>query len=74
MLNEEKIVLMVTHDPMLALMGDRRIVIQNGGIHRIIETTPAEQAILSEIEALDTKVQSMRQMLRQGESLENFQF
>jgi ABC-type lipoprotein export system ATPase subunit len=74
LLNEDKIVLMATHDPMLALMGDRRIVIKNGGIHRVIETNDRERAILSNIEALDFKVQSMRHMLRQGESLEHFGF
>ncbi|WP_370362804.1 ATP-binding cassette domain-containing protein [Desulfopila sp. IMCC35008] len=74
LLNEDKIVLMATHDPMLALMGDRRIVIKNGGIHKVIDTDNRERAILSNIEALDRKVQSMRQMLRQGESLEYFSF
>jgi ABC-type lipoprotein export system ATPase subunit len=74
LLNEEKIVLMATHDPMLALMGDRRIVIKNGGIHKVIETDDRERAILTDIEALDRKVQSMRQLLRQGESLEHFSF
>lgn len=74
LLNEDKIVLMATHDPMLALMGDRRIVIKNGGIHKVIDTDDRERAILSNIEALDRKVQSMRQMLRQGESLEHFSF
>ncbi len=69
LLQEDKIVLMATHDPMLALMGDRRIVIKNGGIYKIIETNDSERAILSEIEALDMKVQLMRQMVRQGKSL-----
>jgi ABC-type lipoprotein export system ATPase subunit len=74
LLSEDKIVLMATHDPMLALMGDRRIVIKNGGIHAIIETDDKERAILTDIEKLDKKVQDMRQMLRLGESLENFKF
>ncbi len=74
LLNEEKIVLMVTHDPMLALMGNRRIVIKNGGIYKIIETSEKERAILSDIEALDLKAQSIRQMLRRGESLDHFDF
>ena len=38
LLSEDKVVLMATHDPILALMGDKRIVIKNGGIHKIIET------------------------------------
>lgn len=34
LLSEEKIVLMATHDPVLALMADRRIVIKNGASQR----------------------------------------
>ena len=74
LLSEDKIVLMATHDPMLALMGDKRVVIKNGGIHKIIETTDSERAILKDIEKLDNKVQNMRQLLRNGDKLESFQF
>ncbi len=69
LLAEEKIVLMATHDPVLALMGNRRIVIKNGGIDKVIETTEEEKEILSEIEELDRKVQNMREKLRKGEKL-----
>jgi len=69
LLAEEKIVLMATHDPVLALMGNRRIVIKNGGIHKVIETTDEEKEILTEIEELDRKVQVMREKLRNGEKL-----
>ena len=69
LLAEEKIVLMATHDPVLALMGNRRIVIKNGGILKVIETTEEEKEILSEIEELDKKVQEMREKLRNGEKL-----
>ena len=40
LVSSDKIVLMATHDPTLALLADRRIVIQNGGIFKIIETSP----------------------------------
>lgn len=60
---------MATHDPVLALMGNRRIVIKNGGIRKIIETTDEEKEILTEIEELDRKVQTMREKLRNGEKL-----
>ncbi len=72
LLAEEKIVLMATHDPVLALMGDRRIVIKNGGIHKVIETTEEEKEILVEIEELDRKVMSMREKLRNGEKLTSY--
>jgi ABC-type lipoprotein export system ATPase subunit len=74
LLNEEKIVLMATHDPVLALMGDRRIVIKNGGIHKVIETDENERFILTDIEKLDLKVMKMREMLRAGDRLTEFVF
>ncbi len=69
LVGEEKIVLMATHDPILALMGDRRIVIKNGGIHKIIETSEEERNILSDLEKMDNFMLSMRTQLRQGDIL-----
>ena len=40
----------------------------------VIDTDDNERAILSDIEVLDKKVQAMRQMLRNGERLEDFKF
>lgn len=74
LLSQDKIVLMATHDPMLALLGDKRIVIKNGGIHKIIKTSEEERAMLSEIEAVDQKVQNLRTSLRQGEILNSESF
>jgi ABC-type lipoprotein export system ATPase subunit len=69
LLSEEKIVLMATHDPILALMADRRIVIKNGGISRVIETTQEERSLLGSLEALDQTLMGYRSRLRQGEQL-----
>ena len=69
LVSEGKIVLMATHDPILALMGDRRIVIRNGGIENILETTDKEREILVKIEDMDRKIQSLRSRLRRGEQL-----
>ncbi len=69
LVGEEKIVLMATHDPILALMGDRRIVIKNGGIHKVIETSDEERSILSELEQMDNFMLNMRTQLRQGHIL-----
>lgn len=71
LVGEEKIVLMATHDPILALMGDKRIVISNGGIHKVIETTTKEKEILVEMEKMDNVVQTMRSKLRYGEQLDD---
>jgi len=67
LISEDKIVLMATHDPVLALMGDRRIVIKNGGIHKVIETTDEERKILSTLEDMDKILLAYRTKLRQGE-------
>lgn len=70
LVGEEKIVLMATHDPILALMGDKRIIINNGGIDKIMEITEDERAILKDLTKLDNIIQGMRNKLRYGEKLE----
>ena len=70
LVSEDKIVLMATHDPILALMANRRIVIKNGGIDKIIQTSNEEKELLLELEKMDNIIQGMRNRLRIGESLE----
>lgn len=67
LLSEDKVVLMATHDPILALMGDKRIVIKNGGIFKIIETTDKEREILTTLEEMDKTILAYRTSLRNGE-------
>ncbi len=71
LVKEEKIILMATHDPILALMGDRRLVIKNGGIDKIIESNEAERKNLVSLEALDNKLLALRNRIRTGDTLEN---
>ncbi|WP_066500895.1 ATP-binding cassette domain-containing protein [Abyssisolibacter fermentans] len=69
LVNEEKIVLIATHDPILALMADKRIVIKNGGINKVIETNNEEKEMLVELEKMDTIIGTLRANLRKGEIL-----
>ncbi len=69
LLSEDKIVLLATHDPILALMGNKRIVIKNGAIEKIIKTTDDERKILSTLEEMDRTLLAYRTKLRQGEKL-----
>ncbi|SHJ61123.1 ABC-type lipoprotein export system, ATPase component [Dethiosulfatibacter aminovorans DSM 17477] len=71
LVGEAKIVLMATHDPSLALMADKRIVIKNGGIHKVMETDDKEKEMLSELEKIDRIVNRLRADLRAGKSMEN---
>lgn len=70
LVKEEKIVLMATHDPILALMGQRRLVVKNGGVAKIIDTTTAERANLEQLEVLDRKLMALRHRIRSGETLD----
>lgn len=74
LISEEKIVLMATHDPSLALMADKRIVIKNGGIYKVIETLDDEKAILEELDKVDNIINTMRRELRKGEILKGIHF
>ncbi len=69
LVSQDKIVLMATHDPLLALMADRRIVIRNGGIHSVLQTTPEEKDLLTDLDKIDAIMQNARQMLRVGNTL-----
>ncbi len=69
LIQSEKIVLIATHDPGLALRASRRVVVSNGGIVKIQETTDAEREKLIEIEAIDQKLMGYRERLRKGETI-----
>jgi ABC-type lipoprotein export system ATPase subunit len=69
LVRKEKIVLIATHDPILALMASQRLVIKNGGIHKILKTSQAEKDNLEELQTLDNKLLSLRNRLRNGEQL-----
>ncbi len=70
LVKREKIVLMATHDPILALMGDKRIVISNGGMSNIIETSNLERENLELLGYLDAKMIEIRNSLRNGERID----
>ena len=64
---EGKIVVVVTHDPMLALMATRRIVMKNGGMTKVISTSNEEHRIFLDIERVDGWLTGLRETIRQGE-------
>ncbi len=70
LVDKRKIVLMATHDPILALMGERRLVFKNGGIAAIITTSDKERANLKLFEEMDAKLGAVRNALRNGERIE----
>jgi ABC-type lipoprotein export system ATPase subunit len=70
LVKEDKIVLLSTHDPILALQGDKRINIRNGAIDAVIETSSTEKGNLEYMELIDNKMLELRNRLRNGEKIE----
>lgn len=70
LVKREKIVLMSTHDPILALMGNKRIVIKNGGISKIIDTSAVEKDNLELLSKFDYKILELRNLLRTGKKID----
>ena len=69
---EDKIVFLATHDPLLALLAQTRLVIKNGGVHRVISRTKREEETLGKLETFDNQLLEMRAKMRAGEVLEDF--
>jgi len=68
-----KIVLVVTHDPVLALMTDKRIVMRNGGMEKVVGTSSSEKEISSKLNKIDELMLSLREKVRNGEVIEDFE-
>lgn len=68
---QDKIVLVVTHDPLLALYGHQRILLVNGSMHRVIRRTEQEIHLLNQLGMHYEKLEVLRQELRSGKSWES---
>ncbi|WP_303922290.1 ABC transporter ATP-binding protein [Draconibacterium sediminis] len=69
LVSQDKIVLMATHDPLLILLADKRVVIKNGGMNRIITTNKVEKELYTQLEELDNTMQMARNFFRHGNVL-----
>lgn len=68
-----KIVMVVTHDPVLALMTDRRIVMRSGGMEKVLSTTSSEKSISKKLSKIDDLMLSLRDQVRNGELIEDIE-
>jgi ABC-type lipoprotein export system ATPase subunit len=69
LVDRQKIVIMATHDPILALSGHYRLVLGNGAMKRVLKTEDGELKLLEELRAADLRLASIRRALRAGERL-----
>lgn len=70
LVKEGKIVFVSTHDPILALLGDKRIIIRNGAMRKVIITDEKEKDNLKIMKQIDNKMLELRNALRSGEIID----
>jgi ABC-type lipoprotein export system ATPase subunit len=63
-----KAVILVTHDPYLALTAGRRIVMRHGGVASVIEPTGQEQDLVEDLALIEDRMHQIREKLRLGAS------
>jgi ABC-type lipoprotein export system ATPase subunit len=61
-----KVVVVVTHDPLLALLAARRVVMSDGGMRRVVERTEEEVKVCSRLAEIDDWLISLRETIRYG--------
>lgn len=66
LLASDKIVVMATHDPVLALSAERRMVFENGAVRLVLGRSAAEEAALTRLSALEAEFSRVRAALRTG--------
>ena len=69
LVDRQKIVIMATHDPILALSGHYRLVLGNGAMKCVLKTEAGELKLLEELRAADLRLAAIRRALRAGERL-----
>ena len=69
---EDKIVLVATHDPSLALSASRRVVLSHGGITNILRRSDDEMEVARKLHHLDRLHEELRDVIRGGGHLDGF--
>lgn len=64
--SQEKLVLVVTHDPHTALMAPKRIVLQGGAVMTVVERSKAETELYQELSLAYKQQQTYQTSLRKG--------
>ncbi|MBQ6820680.1 MAG: ATP-binding cassette domain-containing protein [Clostridium sp.] len=69
LLKSDKLIFIVTHDPHTALMGEKRIIMDNGSIFKVIDTSEEEKGILTKLKNIYDFQIECQSKLRKGETL-----
>jgi ABC-type lipoprotein export system ATPase subunit len=61
-----KVIVFVTHDPVIALSTQRRLIMENGGVKKVIEQSEAELHTANDLLEVDRRIGIIREELRAG--------
>jgi len=61
-----KIIVFASHDPLIILRAERRVVMRNGGMAQIVATRQEERTLLERLTAWDRQVTALQESLRSG--------
>lgn len=64
-----KVVLTATHDPVLILMNDTRLVMRNGGMSALLRSSDGERECAEDLKRMDSALMQAREALRMGKTL-----
>lgn len=64
----DKLVIFVTHDPIIALLSKKRIIMQNGSITKILNKSLEEDHIFNNVMKMDSALVDLRECLRLGKA------
>jgi ABC-type lipoprotein export system ATPase subunit len=70
LIQKGKIIFLVTHDPILALDTDKRLIMKNGGISKVIHTSIKEKGIANYHSWINDYVLEIREAIREGEKID----
>ena len=70
LIKKGKFIFLVTHDPILALDTDKRLVISNGAISKVICTSAKEKEIANYLSWINNYVLDIREDVRNGKQIE----
>ncbi|MBE9573393.1 MAG: ATP-binding cassette domain-containing protein [Proteobacteria bacterium] len=65
----KKPIIIASHDPLLILMAEKRVVMKNGGMRLVLETSQQESLILENLKKTDVLLSKITDELRNGNAL-----
>ncbi len=69
LIKSDKIIVIATHDPVLALSADRRLVFRHGAVRQVRQRTDEEKELMGGLLEMEQHLSRIREILRRGDPL-----